>query len=85
MLPLAVVWHTPYKGHCVSRLNWSAAHAGWRRNDLENILFTDECKVMLDYSEKRKHVYRRNEERFSDACAKIELWINGAEHPGILL
>ena len=44
-------------------LNCAAAHARWRRNEWENILFTYEYKVIL-------HVYRRNWERFNDACVR---------------
>ena len=57
------------------RRNRAAVHAQWRRNDWENILFTDECKVMVDSSDKRQHVYRRNGERFSDACVReLDRW-----------
>ena len=58
------------RGHRVRRRNWAAAHAQWRRNDWENVLFTDECKVMVDSSDKCQHCYRRNGERFSDACVR---------------
>ena len=63
------------RGHRVRRRNWAAAHARWRRNDWQNVLFTDETKVMVDSSDKRQNVYRRPGERFSDACVKeVDRW-----------
>ena len=57
------------------RRNWAAAHTRWRRNDWQNVLFTDETKVMVDSSDKRQNVYRRPGERFSDACVKeVDRW-----------
>ena len=57
------------------RRNWAAAHAQWRRYDWGNILFTDECKVMVDSSDKRQHCYRCNGERFSDAYVRgVDRW-----------
>ena len=63
------------RGHRLRRLNWAAAHARWRHNDWANILFTDECKVMVDSSDKRDHVYRRKGELFSDTCVReVNRW-----------
>ena len=63
------------RGHRLRRLNWAAAHARWRHNDWANILFTDECKVMVDSSNKRDHVYRRKGELFSDTCVReVNRW-----------
>ena len=52
-----------------------AAHACWRRNDWEDVLFTDECEVMVDSSDKRQHLCGRNGERFIDACIReVDRW-----------
>ena len=58
------------RGHRLRRRKWAAAHTRWRLNDWQNVLFMDECKVMVDSSDKRQHVYRRNGERFTDACVR---------------
>jgi len=71
----------PYHGarltavHRRNRLHWVAAHARWRNRQWDNVLFSDETKVMVDSSDKRQHIYRRNGERFQDACVReVDRW-----------
>lgn len=71
----------PYHGarltrvHRQNRVRWATLHARWRLNQWRNVLFSDETKVMVDSSDKRKHVYRRRGERFSDACVnEVDRW-----------
>lgn len=71
----------PYHGsrltghHRDVRTRWATLHARWLRRQWQNVLFTDECKVMVDSSDKRQHVYRRRGERYSDACVKeVDRW-----------
>ena len=56
------------RGHRLRHRTWATAHARWRLNDWQNVLFTDECKLMVDSSDKRQHVYWGNGEWFTDAC-----------------
>lgn len=71
----------PYHGarltrdHRQLRTRWAVAHGRWRRREWEDVLFTDESKIMVDSSDKRQHVYRRRGERFSDACVReVDRW-----------
>ena len=73
--------HRPYHGarltanHRRLRRNWAAAHLHWRNRQWQDVVFTDESKIMCDHSDKRIHVYRRRGERFSDACVReIDRW-----------
>ena len=34
--------------HRQRRLNWEQSHVRWRRNQLNNVLFTDESRFMLN-------------------------------------
>lgn len=70
--------HRPYRGprllprHRVARRRWAAAHARWRLNRWDTVLFSDETKVMVDSSDRRQRVYRRRGERYSDRCVVEE-------------
>ena len=60
----------PYVGvpltavHRRNRYNWAAAHQRWRRQQWNNILFTDESRFTLQFSDGRVRVWRRDGERF---------------------
>ena len=63
----------PYVGvplravHRRNRYNWAAAHRRWRRQQWDNILFTDESRFTLQFSDGRIRVWRRNGDRFDTA------------------
>ena len=44
------------------------AHTRWPRQRWENVLFNDESKVNLNYSDGRRRVFRRTGERFAQCC-----------------
>ena len=52
----------------IARLQW--ARLRWRRNTWQNILFSDESKFNLKFSDRRVRIYRRRRERFADGCVK---------------
>lgn len=64
----------PYRGprllprHRIARRRWAAAHARWRLNRWDNVMFSDETKVMIDSSDRRQRVYRLRGERYRDSC-----------------
>jgi hypothetical protein len=56
--------------HRIARLQWARAHLRWRRNTWQNILFSDESKFNLKFSDGRVCIYRRRREHFVDGCVK---------------
>ena len=56
--------------HRQRRLNWAQNHLRWRRNQWNNVLFTDESRFMLREVDGRRRVYRRTGERYLDACCE---------------
>ena len=66
----------PFRGrtltvnHRQRRLNWAQNHLRWRRNQWNNVLFTDESRFMLREVDGRRRVYRRTGERYLDACVE---------------
>jgi hypothetical protein len=56
--------------HRIARLQWARAHLRWRRNTWQNILFSDESKFNLKFSDGRVCIYRRRREHFADGCVK---------------
>ena len=51
--------------HKQARLAWANAHTRWPRQRWENVLFTDESKFNLSYSDGRRRV---SGERFAQCC-----------------
>ena len=47
---------------------------GERHRQWDNVLFSDETKVIVDSSDKGHHIYRRNGELFQDACVREVDW-----------
>ena len=56
--------------HRIARLQWARARLRWRRNTWQKILFSDESKFNLKFSDGRVCIYRRRRERFADGCVK---------------
>ena len=61
-------WRRPR--HRIARLQWARARLRWRRKTWQNILFSDESKFNLKFSDGRVRIYRRRRERFADGCVK---------------
>ena len=68
--------HRPLKGmelkrrHRIAKLQWARTRLWWRRNTWQNILFSNESKLNLKFSDGRVRIYRRRRERFADVCVK---------------
>ena len=66
----------PYNGpvllqrHRNARLNWALAHQGWRRNQWNQVVFSDESRFSLFFADGRRRVYRRRNERYADCCVR---------------
>ena len=56
--------------HRMARLQWTRVRIRWNRQTWRQVLFTDESKFNLKFSDGRARVYRRRNERFSDACVQ---------------
>lgn len=54
--------------HRANRLMFARQHLAWDMRDWSTVLFTDECKVKFFSDDRRIRVWRREGERFSDAC-----------------
>ena len=52
--------------HRIARLQWCRTRVTWNRLTWQNILFSDESRFCLKFSDGRARVYRRRGERFSD-------------------
>ena len=56
--------------HRIARLQWCRTRVTWNRLTWQNILFSDESRFCLKFSDGRARVYRRRGERFSDPCVQ---------------
>jgi len=54
--------------HRTVRLAWARARRRWRLHTWQHILFSDESRFSLRFSDGRYPVYRRRGERFTDQC-----------------
>jgi hypothetical protein len=54
-------------GHSMARLNFAREHRNWDR-EWHNVLFTDDLRFCLTNNDRRKRVFRRPGERYSQ-CA----------------
>ena len=52
------------RNHCQTRYQWAVEHLRWTRLDWRPVLFTDESRYCLDYTDRRARVWRRPGERF---------------------
>ena len=52
--------------HKQTRLNWTQDHVNWTDHDWDPVLFTDESRYCLDFTDRRARVWRRHGERFHD-------------------
>ena len=51
-----------------ARLAWARARHRWRLHTWQHILFSDESRFSLRFSDGRYRVYHRGGERFTDQC-----------------
>ncbi|CAC5397560.1 unnamed protein product [Mytilus coruscus] len=56
--------------HMVARLQWTRVRIRWNRLTWRHVLFPNESKFNLKFSDGRARVYRRRNELFSDACVQ---------------
>ena len=49
------------------RLNWAEEHVTWTDQDCRPVLFTDESRYCLEFTDRRVRVWRRPGERFQEA------------------
>uniref|UniRef100_A0A674EY23 Tc1-like transposase DDE domain-containing protein n=1 Tax=Salmo trutta TaxID=8032 RepID=A0A674EY23_SALTR len=47
---------------------WAQTHHHWTRQDCQKVIFTDELRFCLTRGDGRIHVYRRRNERYTEAC-----------------
>ena len=57
--------------HKQQRLAWASRHQRWRLADWKTILFSDESRFCLKFSDGRIRVWRRKGERYDDRCVII--------------
>ena len=68
--------HRPYTGqiltarHRAARLAWSRRHRLWRRNQWNNVIFSDESRFRVSFADGRVRIYRRKNERFAQCCIR---------------
>ena len=66
----------PYTGsvltprHRHARLLWAAAHQRWRRNQWNQIVFSDESRFSLFFADGRTRIFRRRGERYANCCVR---------------
>lgn len=56
--------------HRAARLAWSRRHLAWTRQQWSMVLFTDESRFTMSFTDGRIHVWRRPRERFQDATVR---------------
>ena len=57
--------------HRHARLAWTRQHRRWTNQQWATVLFTDESRFLLDMLDRRRHVWRRRGERYTN-CAIVE-------------
>ena len=50
------------------RLAWARDHVTWTQNDWAPVLFTDESRFCVDFTDRRAKVWRMPNERFAPVC-----------------
>jgi len=54
--------------HLQTRLQWARGHVTWTLNDWTPVLFTDESRFCVDFTDRRVRVWRMTHERFAPVC-----------------
>lgn len=55
------------RDHRQHRYNWAQEHVNWPLRDWQSILFTDESRYCLDFTDRRAKVWREPGERYYDS------------------
>ena len=54
--------------HVQMRLAWARDHVTWTQNNWAPVLFTDESRFCVDFTDRRARVWRMPNERFAPVC-----------------
>ena len=54
--------------HVQMRLAWARDHVTWTQNDWAPVLFRDESRFCVDFTDRRARVWRMSNERFAPVC-----------------
>lgn len=63
--------------HRQARLRFAREHLIWNEEEWRRVLFSDECRVCLCGSDRRRRVYRRPGERFAQCCFRDRVAFGG--------
>ena len=76
--------------HRQQRCLWAQTHRRWTRQDWQKVLFTDESRFCLTRGDGRIRIYRRRNERYTEACTQerdrfggggsVMVWGGGSQH-----
>ena len=59
----------PFKArHCRARLTWCTQLRRWNINQWSHVMFSDESRFTLDFLDRRRKVWRRAGERYTDSA-----------------
>lgn len=56
------------RNHIQARLQWARDHARWTLHDWTPVLFTDESRFCVDFTDRRVRVWRSANERLAPVC-----------------
>ena len=65
--------------HVQMRLAWAQDHVTWTQNDWAPVLFTDESRFCVDFTDRRARVWRMPNERFAPVCVAEHDRFGGAQ------
>ena len=65
--------------HVQMRLAWARDHVTWTQNDWAPVLFTDESRFCVDFTDRRARVWRMPNERFAPVCVAEHDRFGGAQ------
>ena len=65
--------------HVQMRLAWARDHVTWTQNDWAPVLFTDESRFCVDFTDRRARVWRMPNERFAPVVWQNMIGLAGAQ------